>query len=214
VYMKEFGLTRALYLAVNKNDDNIYTERIAYNANAAIYFIKLARKIILLKQPPEILEPNSPTCKWCEFKDVCHGNRIPHANCRTCAHSMPQIQDGSKPWICEKYDSAAINLESQRDGGDCPDHVFISSILSKNYSVIETEKTWVKYRTTEGEEFYNGCLDTLKEKNRYTSREMEKMKPGQFQLVNSAKRTFGGACLVTDSRGIEHVHDPEFTLPY
>jgi hypothetical protein len=154
------------------------------------------------------------TCKWCDFKDVCHGDKVPQANCRTCINSTPQTKDGEDPWICKNYGYSALDLDTQRAGGECPHHVFIPNILPQCYTVIDAGETWVKYTTSEGEKFYNGCQDDLKKLNVYASSEMEKLRPGQYSAVNKIKDCLGGACLVVDSRGVEHIHDPNNTLPF
>lgn len=99
VYMHYTGLTRALYMAVNKNDDAIYTERIKYDVAHATTLIEKARRVITRGTPPErIGGPDWYKCKWCDFNSICHQGAAPDKNCRTCRHSKPNIEQGG--WTC------------------------------------------------------------------------------------------------------------------
>lgn len=106
-YMRKMGLPAALYMAVNKNNDELYGEIIALDVETADTFIDRADKIIwLAKAPDRIGSPPSPgnyDCKWCDHKPVCFQKQTPPLNCRTCVHGRPNIiGDGS--WSC--YNSA------------------------------------------------------------------------------------------------------------
>lgn len=99
VYMHLSGMTRALYLAVNKNTDDLYAERVRYDAPAALRLIEKARRIVSASAPPPRMsnDRNFYLCKWCDFHDICHGDKLPERNCRTCLHSTP-VDGGS--WAC------------------------------------------------------------------------------------------------------------------
>lgn len=113
-YMRKMGLPVTLYLAVNKNTDELYGEIIPLDVAVADQFIDRGTKIIFMKElPPKI--NNSPgwfACKWCDHKSVCHFGDVPARNCRTCDSSRPQ-SDGT--WLC-------INADRQRAlvSGDNP----------------------------------------------------------------------------------------------
>ena len=51
VYMLGLGLTRAFYLAKNKNDDTLYAERIEYDKAKAEEYVERARRIIFAEEP-------------------------------------------------------------------------------------------------------------------------------------------------------------------
>ncbi len=107
MYMGHYKLKRALYLAIDKNSDNLYDEVVLYDA--AVYQKYLARLAALIDapEPPPRLS-NNPTwfaCKWCDFHTVCHLKGEPLRNCRTCAHSTP-VEDGQ--WDCAKESPARV----------------------------------------------------------------------------------------------------------
>lgn len=97
-YMHLGGLTRALYLAKNKNTDELYSERVRYDAAHALRLVEKARRVVTAKvPPPKAFKPDFYLCKWCDFRAVCHGGEAAERNCRTCLHSTPA--DGGT-WTC------------------------------------------------------------------------------------------------------------------
>lgn len=103
VYMKEFGLTKALYMAVNKNSDELYTEIIPANPEIAQKYIDRANKIIFSENmPPKLNEsPGWWQCRFCFAHDFCHLGirfKFPYRTCRPCAYLY--AVDGG--WECRK----------------------------------------------------------------------------------------------------------------
>ena len=100
MYMGKNGLRWALYMAVNKNDDEIYAELVEFDPITYDRFQDRAAMIIDAPEPPPRIN-NSPgwyKCKFCDYAPVCHGAALPEKNCRTCRWSTPV--DGGK-WVCE-----------------------------------------------------------------------------------------------------------------
>ena len=50
--MHHRGLTRALYVAVNKNDDELYAERVKYDAARALSLVAKAERIVAAHAAP------------------------------------------------------------------------------------------------------------------------------------------------------------------
>lgn len=115
-YMKEENLTRGLFIAVNKNDDNWYVERVYYDKGFAEDLTRKAEEIIFSPIPDvRTLPPSWFECGWCPAKDICEGRKEPNKNCRTCKHSAP-IPDGK--WLCNHF-NVEIATETQKAGKDC-----------------------------------------------------------------------------------------------
>lgn len=119
VYMKKMGLAVALYVVVNKNNDELYAELVPFNAQIADEFIQRGVNLVWMNDEPDKLS-NSPAwfaCKWCDHRQVCHYNKPPHRNCRTCRHSQPK-DDGN--WYCESPETATpsgpLTKEEQLNG--------------------------------------------------------------------------------------------------
>lgn len=100
-YMGKLGLQYALYVASNKNDDELHCEIIMYDGVTDKAYLERARETIFATQLPARIHGASPSffqCKYmCDHKAVCFHTVQPARNCRTCAHSKP-LPEGI--WVC------------------------------------------------------------------------------------------------------------------
>lgn len=114
IYMGYYKLPRALYLAVNKNDDQLYGEIVEFDKAIYELYWNRAEKIIMADTiPPRISDsPGFFKCEYCDFKRVCHFNEGIAENCRTCAGSVP-TKDGQ--WHCIKW-AVPIDKKVQLQG--------------------------------------------------------------------------------------------------
>ena len=126
VYMHLLKLTRALYMVVNKDNDELYTERIRYDAKKAQALIDKAQSIISATNPPERIsdKPESFACKFCDARELCHGTSevavdVPALSCRQCVHATP-IEDGR--WACTLKDCDATE--------PCDEHLFLPGLIN------------------------------------------------------------------------------------
>lgn len=143
-------LTRAFYLAVNKDTDALYSERLHADPVAAQVLIEKARRIITATEPPARLSerPDWYQCHWCDHHAICHDGAIPQAHCRTCAHSTPEL-DGDGRWSCARY-QCDLTTDTQRQGGHCPSHVFIPALVPLKQVDACGVSGWVEYETPGG----------------------------------------------------------------
>lgn len=98
-YMLYYGLPASLYIAVNKNTDEIWAEIVPFDKEVAERYKDRGHVIVLADVPPPKMSRDKTfwKCKWCDHKDVCHNGKMPEVNCRTCKHSYAQ-EDGT--WSC------------------------------------------------------------------------------------------------------------------
>ena len=104
IYMHLTGLRTALYLAVNKNDDELYDELVQYDPFEAEQLLEKAQEIIASPRPLRRIS-DSPAyfdCKYCDFARICHGNAKPLQTCRSCVHSRP-VELGQ--WQCTLWNA-------------------------------------------------------------------------------------------------------------
>ena len=114
-YMKASGLTRALFIVVNKNTEELYIERVHYDAEYADMLEAKETDIILSEQPPEKEFPAGYfSCGWCPHNSVCHEGARPEQNCRTCA--SVDLHDGGR-WSCGVTEKD-LDMEAQEKGCD------------------------------------------------------------------------------------------------
>lgn len=120
VYMHGTQIDRALYLAVCKDDDRIYTERVKYDKEVAEKAIRRGHYITQSDRmpPPISTDPSWYQCKFCDAHKFCHEDKkTQYANCRTCAHATAKPDS---TWHCARWDDV-IPLDAQHTG--CESHV-------------------------------------------------------------------------------------------
>lgn len=141
-YMGWSGMDRALYLAVCKDTDELYAERLEADPIAFVELVAKAERIIHANQPPARIneDPSWWVCKLCDFHAICHGESAPAMNCRTCIHSTP-IPGGH--WHCGRWQEA-VPLDVQPQG--CEEHRFIPPMITFADPVDVTDSGSVLYR--------------------------------------------------------------------
>ncbi len=187
LYMGWSGMTRALYLAVCKDTDELYAERLQFDRAAFESLREKARRVVFAKEPlPRLSDsPAFYKCKLCMFHDVCHGLAFSRRNCRTCAFSTPR-EDGA--WYCERRQQA-LALDDQSNA--CGDHIFIPPLLP--WPVHNVADKCPCYETPAGL-FANtpDCIAGPAGVVGFTSRELERLTPEQLPAIIKAKKAFGG----------------------
>jgi len=164
IYMHGTGIERALYVAVCKDDDRIYTERVKYDPERAEKAIERGRRLALDDRmpPPISTDPSWYQCKFCDAHEFCHGSKTTqHVNCRTCAHSTA-TQDST--WRCERHDADGIPVEFQREA--CESHVLHPDLVP--WQRKDGLDDWTAIYVIEGHDVANGEPDA----HIYTSREI------------------------------------------
>lgn len=143
VYMHLSGLRRAYYLAVCKDTDEIYGERVRYDKAAAERLLGRARRIITAAEPPPRIseDPEFWQCRFCDYAPVCHGHKLPEVNCRTCAHVTPEL-DGDRRWSCALW-KEDLPLPTQKAG--CTGHRYIPALVPLRVVDASAEENWVEY---------------------------------------------------------------------
>ncbi|MHC4704886.1 MAG: oxidoreductase [Planctomycetota bacterium] len=192
-YMGGMKLKRTLYVAKNKNTDELYVERIEYVPATAKALEKKALRIIEAKTPPT--KPNRDAsyfeCKWCAFSGLCHEQKVADVNCRTCVHATPEL-DGNQRWSCAKYD-CDIPEANQRTG--CESHLHIPELVPYA-EPIDADGDWVRYRLEDGREFIECSDDGFPGADvpHYSSREIAAIDPAAIghPVVDSARRILEG----------------------
>lgn len=142
-YMLLTGMRRAYYLSVCKDTDEIYGERVRYDAAFAKRLLDRARSIITAAEPPAKLseDPDYFQCRWCDHQATCHAGRIPEVSCRTCVHATPET-DGDQRWSCALW-GKDLTLAEQKEG--CDQHLFIPALLPWPVEDADPEENSITY---------------------------------------------------------------------
>ena len=143
VYMRKAQVEWALYMAVNKNDDDLYCELIKFEPLVADRYIDRAGMILNSDEaPPRVNDsPGWYECKWCDYNEMCHQAKLPEINCRTCMHSSPV---GNAKWHCVHH-NVEISKADQLQG--CNTHMFNPHLLN-GAEVIDGDSAegWMKIK--------------------------------------------------------------------
>ena len=144
IYLRLTGMTRAMYLAVNKNNDDLYVERVEVDADYADRLLAKAGRIIFAARPPSRVseDPSWYQCRLCDHADLCHGQTGAAVNCRTCLSSSPV--DGG--WRCERHKRLLTEADQR---AACDNHLYIPDLVSGEQ--IDAGTDWVSYRLPSGE---------------------------------------------------------------
>lgn len=138
------------------------TTSVRTNENPAAFerLMHKAQRIVTAAEPPPRIsdDPAWFQCRFCEFKDLCHGTAAPITTCRTCCHATPEL-DGNARWTCARHQTD-LEKEAQHEG--CQAHLFIPALLSNWAAVVDASLpgNWVQYEHKDtGRLFKNGLRD-------------------------------------------------------
>lgn len=153
IYMHKTGLKRALYLAVNKNTDEIYSERIEYDFKLCDRLERNTRRVAFNATPPPRIsdDPEFFGCMFCPHADRCHGltQDLPEVNCRTCIYSEA-VQGGD--WICKKHN---VTTDRARQNAACSSHLYNPEFINGQQVDHDLDAGWVEYAMPDGTTFTN-----------------------------------------------------------
>jgi len=141
IYMGLSELDRALYLAVNKNTDELHSEWIHFDKSAFEALLERAEKIINAEEPPQGIstDPAWWQCKFCDHSNVCFGQIAAQKNCRTCVHATPSDEAA---WTCAAQ-NRTLSVAEQRIG--CRSHLMLPPLVTYA-EPIDAGADFIKYQ--------------------------------------------------------------------
>ena len=158
VYMLGTGIDRALYVAVCKDNDEMYAERVRFDVEWAQRIVDRAHRIVSSEEiPPRISkDPSWFECKMCPAHEFCHVTHMCKIfNCRTCGWASC-LPDGR--WMCEHVSKFYLTYEEQLDlDGPCVYHALSPNLVPETWKVKRlTEKEDGVVWDIDGQEVPNG----------------------------------------------------------
>jgi len=120
-YGAHYNFKYGLYMAVNKNDDDIYPEIVELDWRMAHDIINKADDIINAKTPPPRIAENPAyfACKFCNKHGICWDNEKVEINCRSCRNAIP-VENAE--WKCLIHGMIPKDFIPK----GCKDHVSIA----------------------------------------------------------------------------------------
>jgi hypothetical protein len=93
-------LTRTIYVALNKNDEQFDVIRIKEDKVEQKRLLDRVDTLVAARLRPAGISDDGSSfgCKWCDAKPVCIRQVQPLKNCRTCEMCIP-VEDGR--WLCD-----------------------------------------------------------------------------------------------------------------
>ncbi|CAB4151979.1 hypothetical protein UFOVP601_45 [uncultured Caudovirales phage] len=197
VYMGLMELDRAMYIAVDKDTDDMYCEWVHFDADRFGQLLARAQRLIDMTEPPPRIseDPANWQCKFCSFHAACHGDTAAEDNCRTCVHSTPIVKAA---WSCA-VKGRALNTAQQKAG--CSQHLMIPALVP--YAIaVDGGDNWVGYQhKTTGIAFVNGvAVDGYGPA--FSSKELHRCPGVLVEDVALMKATFPDAKVISGSNGI------------
>lgn len=159
--MHMWGMTRAGYLVVNKNDDERYFERIDYDVDFCLRLLARLERIINAPEPPARLseDPEFFKCLSCEHHAICHDGAWPRVTCRTCIHATPEM-GGDAAWSCARW-SKPLGVDEQKAA--CPAHLHIPALVPGEQLDVDEEAEAITYKLRSGKLWVDGAANDNEE---------------------------------------------------
>lgn len=193
IYMGLMQLERAMYMAVNKDTDDVYCEWVHFDQEVFDGLLAKAQRLIDMTEPPPRIteDPANWQCKFCNYHAVCHGDTAAESNCRTCCHASP-IENAA--WRCESKNQP-LTTAQQKVG--CSQHLMIPALVPYA-EPIDGGESYVVYRhKTSKAEFINGPATAGIPG--FTSAELHHCPGSLIEDVIAAKEVFKTATVVKPS---------------
>lgn len=149
LYMHYSGVDRHWLTADTPGGRATYSARTKYDKTVAERVIARAGRVIQSPRPLERVseDPSWFVCKFCPVSKVCRGETMAGVNCRTCAHSTPDMSGTGARWVCEKHKK---NLTIKEQLAGCADHVYIPDLMKDaGYGDPvdgDMDKNWIEYQ--------------------------------------------------------------------
>lgn len=153
-YMHKRGLERCLYIVTNKDDEDIYTERVHYDIHFASRSIARINRIINAPRPPVRLcgKPDDFRGALCRQHDVCWQTEMPRRHCRTCISATP-LMSGDAAWDCE-FRGKPLGLSEQEVG--CNAQLLLPDLVPGTQTDYDPDARTVTYEMSDGEIWVDG----------------------------------------------------------
>jgi CRISPR/Cas system-associated exonuclease Cas4 (RecB family) len=150
--MAGLGIERGVYVAVNKDTEEIYLERIELDHEViASVERRVIHAVSASEPPPKLMDaPKKAPCVYCSHRGLCFDRGWSVRSCRTCCH-FSFTSDGNGH--CARF-SLGKNPQEQREG--CPEHVFLPALVPGEVVDSDEAANTVTYKLPDGSTFVDG----------------------------------------------------------
>ena len=159
MYMHSTGDKRGLYIALNRNEQTLYIERIKYDIDFCLRAEGRALNVAESDTPPPKLHESMSKpmakrdCAICSHQGICHRGQFPsESNCRTCVF-VQKILDGNSTWHCTRFNTPRSYSE-QMEG--CDAHIYIPELVPGEVIDFDEESHIATYKLADGRIWKDG----------------------------------------------------------
>ena len=159
-YMGASGMDRALFVAYNKDNSELYIERVRQEPMFFDAMITKAERLITHSEPPA---SSYPKREWFEAKFMSEeaqaiywGDKLPAPNCRNCRFAVARMDLNNGAWWCKSKQSD-LSIGSQRVG--CNNHNYLPALMPTS-TVKDLGEVTARYITEDNTGFVNGYSET------------------------------------------------------
>ncbi len=196
IYMGMMKLDRALYLAVNKDNDDLYAERVHFDRDYFKSAMLRVRRII--EQPGAdrcAKRRDDWRCKGCPAHAVCwhetgtvFSRQLPWSDCRSCCHATADVEGEGARWTCRLGRTCVIGSAC-----NCADHLALPALVDAEVDTA-TERS-VTYKIGD-QTITNGLAN-----GQFTSEELAHIgrEPLEQGVIQKIKDVMEGARVVRQS---------------
>ncbi len=192
--MRLTGMKRALYLARNKDTDELYSERVKYHEECAKALIERAERIITAMSPPDRCANRRDhyKCKWCDANKICWGGEdskpvlpIPVLSCRQCCHATPVI-DEEGGWECNRI------MEPCPSNELCEHHLVLPGLLETFAEPVDSGSDFITFENKDGSKWQHGNAEGC-----FSSKELMELAPSHLcnKTIQKVKEVFGAVAV-------------------
>tara|TARA_R100000935_G_scaffold5325_1_gene12254 strand:+ start:7999 stop:8952 length:954 start_codon:yes stop_codon:yes gene_type:complete len=156
--MAGLGDDRGLYVMVNKDTEEILTERINFEPEEVTRQEARVERLLDDHIGPMRAsdDPAAFVCRFCKHKATCHDGAPARRNCRTCVF-FTFTSDGNGH--CERFETPK-RPDSQHKGADCPAHLFLPALVDGEQVDADPERELITYRMRDGFVWTDGATET------------------------------------------------------
>ena len=132
IYMGMMKLDRALYLSVNKDDDDMYAERVRFDSDFFKAAMRRVERIITEPSAERCAKRRDDwRCKGCPARAVCwhetgavFSRQGTWSDCRSCCHASADIEGEGARWTCRLGHPCVIGSDCK-----CADHLALPVLV-------------------------------------------------------------------------------------
>ena len=188
LYMGYSTMKRHFMTVATPGGRDIMSCRTNFNPQDFEHFKEKALRILESEEAPPRISNKADyyQCRWCNFKETCHGTKVAQMNCRTCLHSAPVLEESTgvpgEPawpgaWKCG-FHSDLRGRDKQEQG--CSEHLYIPDLIPYAEAVkVDKVNNQIVYCTDKQKVFVNANKnDWSSDPMRFASKDLQHIDEG------------------------------------